>query len=75
METEHSKSQASRLEEHQSEVTTHSLDDLLAMASRYRGEGDLRQAEDIFWMLAQEHPGTPQAEVSKDRLRALAHRV
>jgi hypothetical protein len=73
MKTEDSKSQASRVHERQVDLASYSLDDLLAMASHYRSNKDLRQAEDIYWMLTQDHSGTPQAAAAKDRLRELAH--
>jgi hypothetical protein len=73
MESEQSKAQTSRSQKHQTEVATRSLDDLLAMAQHYRSEGDLRQAEDMFWMLVEDHAETPQSEIAKDQLRAMAH--
>ncbi len=72
MKSEQSKAQASQSQKHQTEVATRSLDDLLAMAQHYRNEGELRQAEDMFWMLVQDHRETPQSEIAKDELRGLA---
>lgn len=45
---------------------------LLAMAQRYRKEGNCRQATELFWTLAEEHPQTPQAEAAKAALLELA---
>lgn len=73
MEPKQSRAQASGSQKHQARVATLSLDDLLAMARHYRNEGDLRQAEDMFWMLVQDHAETPQSELAKDELRGLAH--
>ena len=56
-----------------SEAARQSLDHLLAMAQRYRSEGDLRQAADIWWTLLQEHADTPQAQAAQDKLLELAH--
>ncbi len=44
-----------------SDVVQRSLDDLLAMAHRYRREGSVWQAMEIYWMLSDDHPGTSQA--------------
>jgi len=69
----HSKSHATPISEGEFKATVDSLNDLLAMAEHYGSVGSLRQAEDIFWMLAEEHSEAPQAEVARGRLRALAH--
>ncbi len=69
----HSKSHATPTSETESKATVDSLNDLLAMAEHYGSVGSLRQAEDIFWMLAEEHSEEPQAEVARGKLRALAH--
>lgn len=45
---------------------------LLAMAQRYRKEGNCRQATELFWTLAEEHPETPQADAAKAELLELA---
>lgn len=45
---------------------------LLAMGQRYRKEGSDRQAAELFWTLAEEHPETPQADAAKAELLALA---
>jgi len=38
------------------------LDRLLGMAHRYRSEGNLRQAMEMYWALLDNHPGTAQAQ-------------
>jgi hypothetical protein len=38
------------------------LDRLLGMAHRYRSEGNLRQAMELYWNVLENHPGTAQAE-------------
>jgi hypothetical protein len=43
------------------DVIQRSLDDLLAMAHRYRREGRVWQAMEIYWMLSDDHPGTTQS--------------
>ncbi len=48
------------------------LDRLLAMAHRYRVEGSARQATELFWTLAEDHPDTPQAEAAKQALMSMA---
>ena len=73
MESQHPKSHASLVQESELEGAVRSLDDLLAMAQRYRGEGNRRQAEDMYWMLADDHSEAPQGEVARGELRALAH--
>ena len=45
---------------------------LLAMAQRYRVEGSARQATELFWTLAEDHPDTPQAEAAKQALMSMA---
>ena len=45
---------------------------LLAMAHRYRSEGKLRQATELSWTLAEDHPGTPQADAARAVLLELA---
>lgn len=45
---------------------------LLAMAQRYRKERSYRQATELFWTLAEEHPGTPQSDAAKVALQELA---
>jgi len=45
---------------------------LLAMAQQYRKEGNCRQATELFWTLAEEHPQTLEADVAKAELLQLA---
>ncbi len=45
---------------------------LFAMAQRYRSEGKLREAMGLYWKLAEEQPGTPEANASKAVLLELA---
>lgn len=73
VELESSTSRASILQKCSSEAARQSLDHLLAMAQRYRSEGDLRQAADIWWTLLQDHADTPQAQAAQDKLLELAH--
>jgi outer membrane protein assembly factor BamD (BamD/ComL family) len=55
-----------------SEVITQSLDQLYAMARRYLGEGNPRQAMEIYWTLSEGHPTTPQGQSAQDGLLELA---
>lgn len=48
------------------------LDRLLAMAHRYRSEGNLRQAVELYWTLAEDRPGTPEGDAAKAVLLELA---
>lgn len=48
------------------------LDRLLAMANAYRSEGHHRQAMELYWELAEDHPGTPQFDVARTVLLELA---
>jgi hypothetical protein len=45
-----------------SSVNSRVLDRLLGMAHRYRREGNLRQAMELYWTVLENHPGTAQAE-------------
>lgn len=45
---------------------------LLAMAHQYRGEGNIRQATEMYWTLAESHAGTVQAEAAKGVLLTMA---
>ena len=47
---------------------------LLAMAHRYRSEGNLGQAVELYWTLAEDYPGTPHADAAKAVLLELATR-
>jgi hypothetical protein len=64
---------ASPAHEFRSQLAVRSLDDLLAMALRYHSRDEPRQAEDMFWMLAEEHSDAPQGEVATNKLTSLAH--
>jgi hypothetical protein len=55
-----------------SSMRQHLLARLLAMAQRYRQDGNSRQAAEMFWTLVHEHSETPEAEVAKVELLALA---
>lgn len=48
------------------------LERLLVMAQRYRKEMNPREAIELFWSLAEEHPDTPQAEAARLELQELA---
>ena len=53
-----------------------SLDDLLAMAFRNHRRDEARQAEDMFWMLVEEHSDAPRGRlrlIATCKLAALAH--
>ena len=45
---------------------------LLAMAHRYRSEENIQQATEIYWTLAEDYPGTPQADAARAVLLELA---
>ncbi|MBI4720316.1 MAG: hypothetical protein HY770_03655 [Chitinivibrionia bacterium] len=48
------------------------IDHLLAMAHQYRSEGNLRQATELYWTLAEDYLGTPQADAARAALLELA---
>ncbi len=48
------------------------LDRLLAMANRYQRGGEVRQAAEMYWMLLEDHAGTPQAAAAHTHLLGLA---
>lgn len=48
------------------------LSRLLAMAWRYREEGNNQQAADLFFMLVEHHAHSYQADAAKEQLIALA---
>jgi len=48
------------------------LERLLAMAQRYRSEGNFREAMGLYWELAEDHPGTPEADAASATLLDLA---
>ncbi|WOJ88524.1 hypothetical protein RZS28_11890 [Methylocapsa polymorpha] len=72
MQFEQSASRGSIFQEHQSDVIIQSLDHLLIMAQRYRSEGNLRQAMDIYWTLSEDHSDTAQGQGAQDKLLELA---
>lgn len=45
---------------------------LLAMAQRYQSGGAIREATELYWVIAEEHPDTPEADASKAVLLELA---
>ena len=45
---------------------------LLAMAHRYRSDGNIRQATELYWSLVEDYPGTPQAHAARAVLLELA---
>jgi len=48
------------------------LERLVAMAHSYRSEGNPRQARELYWALAENHPGTPQADAARAALLEMA---
>lgn len=48
------------------------LERLIAMAHSYRSEGNPRQARELYWALAENHPGTPQADAAREALLEMA---
>ncbi len=58
--------------ERRSDAVHRSLDHLLAMAHRYRREGNLRQAMEMYWKLLEDHPGTAQSLEAQESLLELA---
>ena len=48
------------------------LQRLLVMAREYRAEGDIQSAMDLYWLLAEEHPESPQATAAKEALLMMA---
>ena len=45
---------------------------LLRMAQQYQSEGNIRQATEMFWTLAEDYQGTPQADAAKAALLKMA---
>lgn len=45
---------------------------LVLMAQRYRQQGQMRQATEMFWTLIKDYPETPESEVAKAELLKLA---
>jgi DNA-binding SARP family transcriptional activator len=58
--------------ERRSDAIRQSLDHLLSMARRYRGEGNPRQAMEIYWRLFEDHPATLQSIEAQQSLLDLA---
>lgn len=50
------------------------LERLLAMAQRYRSEGKIQVAMELYWQLADDHPLTDEAAAAKAMLLELATR-
>ena len=48
------------------------LERLFAMAQRYRKDGNLRQASEMYWTLVTDHADTPQAQAATSELLLLA---
>ncbi len=48
------------------------LERLLAMAKRYRKEGQVREAMEMFWELAESHSDTTQGDAAKELLLEMA---
>jgi tetratricopeptide (TPR) repeat protein len=48
------------------------LERLLAMAQHCRNEGNLNQAMEMYWELAEDHPGTAEAKKAKSILLDMA---
>ncbi len=48
------------------------LERLLAIAQRYRGEGKLREAMELYWELTEDHPGNAEADAASAMLLELA---
>jgi hypothetical protein len=49
-----------------------SLDDLLSMAHRYRGEDSVWQATEMYWRLSDDYSGTPQSLEAEKSLLEMA---
>ncbi len=45
---------------------------LLTMAHRYRSEENIQQATEIYWTLAEDYPGTAEADAARAVLLELA---
>jgi hypothetical protein len=45
---------------------------LLVMAQQYQSEGNIRQATEMFWTLAEDYQGTPQADAAQAALLVVA---
>ena len=54
------------------ESDNHLLWHLLKIADGYRADGSIRQAREIYFMLAEEHGDSPEAEQARGRLMEIA---
>lgn len=72
MQFEQSEPRTAHWLERRSYTIHQSLDHLLAMAHRYRHEGQLRQAMEMYWMLLEDHSSTAQALEAQKSLLELA---
>lgn len=54
------------------EMSRELLERLLAIAQRHRKEGNIQRARELFWTLVEEHSQTPQADIARAELSALA---
>ncbi|KAF2988725.1 hypothetical protein OGR47_20065 (plasmid) [Methylocystis sp. MJC1] len=72
MQFEQSASRSVHWQECRSDVIHQSLDHLLAMAHRYRSEGNVWQAMEMYWMLSEDHAGTAQSLEAERSLLELA---
>lgn len=72
MQLEESARQTTLWQQRRSDTIHRSLDHLLAMAHRYRREGSLWQAMEMYWMLSEDHSGTAQAMEAQGSLLELA---
>ena len=50
------------------------IERLLAMSQQYRSDGKIREAMELYWELAEDHPQTDEAAVAKAMLLELATR-
>lgn len=72
MQVEQSQLHTAHWQERRSYTVHRSLDHLVAMAHRYRREGQLRQAMEMYWMLLEDHSATAQALEAQKSLLELA---
>lgn len=54
------------------DVVGQSLGHLLAMADRYRQDGNISQAMELYWKLSEDYPGTAQSLEAEKHLLQLA---
>lgn len=72
MQSERSLSYGALWQERRLDTVRQSLDHLLAMAHRYRSEGSLWQAMEMYWRLSEDHSETAQALEAQESLLELA---